>query len=117
MANPYLDQLELAIGEVKDLFADGKLTVGEIFAVTPQLVARAQVIMAEAQTFTEEDEAYILAAADVLYDKHITPLDVPWVPENIEDTVVDPLFKAGIRLALSRAMKRFRADGLVGSAL
>lgn len=114
--NPYLDQLELAIADLEDVLEDGKLTVGEVFQLAPRLVARVQAIMAEAATFTEADQENILLAADSLYDKYIVPLDVPWVVESIEVSTVDPLLKSLIRLSLTRAMRRFIKNGLVGSA-
>lgn len=117
MANPYLDQLELAISDLQDVLEDGKLTVGEVFQLANRVIPRVQEIMANVAQFTEEDRDQILAAADALYDKYITPLDIPWVPDQVENSMVDPVLKSALRLSLNRAMNRFIKNGLVGSAL
>ena len=35
----------------------------------------------------------IIAAAQRLYDTHIAPVDIPWVPQLVESTVIDPAAK------------------------
>ena len=40
-------------------------------------------------------EDAVVAYLNALYDKHIMPLDIPWVPDTLE-SVLDSLAKSGI---------------------
>jgi hypothetical protein len=55
-------------------------------------------------------ESAVIAQLHALYDQYVAPADVPWVPEVVEATVIDPLAKSLIATAVKRFHARIHKD-------
>lgn len=77
--------------EVESRRADGKLTLGDMFAIGGRVVQCAvDEVRSMPELSVEEKKSAVLAAVDHWYAEQIAPLDLPGVPELIEGAIVDP---------------------------
>lgn len=77
--------------EVEGRRADGRLTVGDMFAIGGRVVQCAvDEVRSLPDLSVEEKKVAVLAAVDRWYAGEIAPLDLPGVPELVERAIVDP---------------------------
>ena len=91
MANPYLDELNPVVMEVKEAFEDGKLSRKEAYDIAGAVLGAVPGILAAASTFTDDDETNLLAAIGTIYREHIEPIDLPG-----PDFILDPILESGL---------------------
>lgn len=90
--------------KISEARSDGSITFAEAFGIFTDCVER---LVSAAQSLSlpgSEKKAAVLAAVDKLFDTLLAPIDIPYIPDLIERTVVDPALK---KLALAAA------DGLI----
>ena len=89
--------------------ADGTVTASEVWSILTRGVA-SLIQLANtmgAYTGAEKKEA-VIKAVQRLYDEVIAPLDIPGIPNFLENTIVDPLIGRAVPIVLSGII-----DGLV----
>jgi hypothetical protein len=55
-------------------------------------------------------EDVVIANLHGLYDRFLAPVDVPWIPELVETSLIDPWAKSLITAAVKRAHARFHKE-------
>ena len=84
--------------------ADGKITASEAFALFADCVERLVNAASQLSVPGADKKAAVMDGIGKLYDAVIAPIDIPYIPEIVEASVVDPALK---KLVLAAA------DGLV----
>lgn len=90
--------------EISAARADGTISVSEAFQLFAAAVERLVKAASELAGHGADKKTAVMAAIDKLYDTLIAPIDIPYIPELIEASVVDPALK---KLVLAAA------DGMV----
>lgn len=78
------EQIDNIIKEAKDSYADGVLSLAELWGLGQDLVFS---IMAIAETLNasgEDKKAVVMQAAARVYDEVLAPIDIPKIPNFIE---------------------------------
>lgn len=111
MAESLYDQVKLAIETLKTQLvaakADGRITVAEIFQLVGEAVS---LLVAAASTLSvsgADKKQLVTDAAQKLYDEVIRPIDIPGIPNVIENTIVDPAIGKAIPYIVSGLIEVF----------
>lgn len=95
-------EFDKTIAKYKEAAADGRVTLKEWWNL---VVGAVMEFAAKAYEFSnlepEKRKALIIEGVQLLYDKVIAPLDIPGIPNIIENTVVDPLIGKAINPIVS----------------
>lgn len=84
-------KVEDLIAFYKSAVADGDLSVSEVWAIAVRATASiVELTTAFPQYSKDQRREAILEAVGLFYDRVIAPIDIPWVPNFIENTIVDP---------------------------
>lgn len=89
--NTYYDKLQVVVQSALQAFADGRVTMAEVWIFVLVLGDAVQTVLRESSDFSDEDLSELKAAGYQLYEEHVEPLDIPG-----PDWLVDPLLKNGI---------------------
>ena len=54
-----------------------------------------------------DKKAAVMSAVDKLYDVLLAPIDIPYIPEMVERTVIDPALKKGVAFVADRLIELF----------
>lgn len=85
------DKVEELIAFYKDAMQDGTLSVSEVWAMSVRGIASiVELTTVFPQYSKDQRREAVLQAAGMFYDKVIAPINIPWVPEFVENTIVDP---------------------------
>lgn len=80
-------------GQLAAARADGKLTASEAFQLFVSAIERLVQAASTLPASGADKKAAVLAAVEKLYDEVLAPLDIPYIPNVIESTIVDPALK------------------------
>ena len=89
--NLYYDKLKIVVDSALAAFADGKITISEVWVFFLTLGDAIRTVLIEASDLSDDDLVQLKEAATLLYDEHVLPLDLPG-----PDFIVDPLLRNGI---------------------
>lgn len=87
--------------------ADGNVTASEAFDLFIDCVRRLVTIASEFAVPGADKKAAVMAAVDKLYDAVLAPIDLPYIPEVVERTVIDPALKKGVLFVSDRLIELF----------
>lgn len=90
--------------------ADGKLSNEELWQLFYSGVKRAVQTAKDLPLAGADKKAAVLDAAGKLYDTVIAPIDIPYIPAILENSVVDPMLKTLYMDSLSGLIEIFVAD-------
>lgn len=104
------DSLDAIVKTYRESKADGSLSLAEVWRLLVEAIGK---LVQIAETFdgatgAEKKEA-VIQAAQAFYDDVIRPIDLPGVPNFLENTVVDPLLGKAVPYLFGGLV-----DGLVG---
>lgn len=87
--------------------ADGKVTASEALDLFLGSIERLVKLASEFTVAGADKKAAVLVAVDKLYDALLAPIDIPYVPEMVERTVLDPALKKGLAFVADRLIELF----------
>lgn len=73
--------------------SDGKITASEAFELFTDAVSRLVTGASQLPVSGAEKKAMVLDAAGQMFDLLIAPIDIPYIPEFAEKTIVDPALR------------------------
>lgn len=114
--NPYLDALDKKLlPRWKEISADGKVTLRELWDSRDEVLDAVTDVMAEAAEWNTQDKLYVIDAFSSLFDRWVKPIDIPWIPNSIEDMIKSYLKAKIIELIDERLNANLSAGNVVGS--
>lgn len=87
--------------------SDGKVTPSEAFDLFLHSIERLVKLASEFSVAGADKKAAVLAMVDKLYDAVLAPIDIPYVPEVVERTVIDSALKQGVAFVADRLIELF----------
>lgn len=92
--------------KLKAASADG-LTFKEAFGLFLDAIERLVKLASEFSLPGADKKAMVMGAIDKLFDQVIAPIDIPYIPEVVERTVVDPALKKLLLAAADQMVEFF----------
>lgn len=77
-------EIDKVIKEAKDSYADGVLSLGEVWGLGQDLVFSIMTIVEAYNATGADKKAAVMIAASRLYDEVLAPIDIPKIPNVIE---------------------------------
>jgi len=112
LRNELYEQIKEAVQALKagfrDALADGKITLAELWLLVQHLVIDLVGIVNGLDDLSpERRKEAILELVDEVYADVIAPIDLPWVPEFIERSLVDPILGIALHEVVSRLLDQY----------
>lgn len=112
-------ELGKLIDQIKEAYADKSISIGEALGLIYKSLAALSVLAKQVVPAIEAGDLrkFVISGAQKIYDEVIAPLDIPMIPNIIEDTVDDaigsavPLFIGMAYDALYSAIENARGGG------
>jgi hypothetical protein len=90
--DPLKEEIQKLIDATKEAYADRDITFGEVLGLIPKFIGAITVLAKNIDPAMESGALRVLVieGATDFYEEFIKPYDIPYLPNVVEDTVVDP---------------------------
>lgn len=90
------EELAKLIQQIKDAYADRNITAGEALGLLVKSVSAFAVLARQIMPAIESGELrqFVIDGVQQVYDQVIAPMDIPGIPNIIEDTIDDAIGRA-----------------------